>query len=115
MDVGKGFISLFLGLLISTVGQDTGTGIPRLDFGIIYLWGKIDFIPVAVGLMGLSEIVLSINENLINVKNVNKYKFKDIFPNFKELISCLPSAIRGSLIGFFTGVLPGAGATIATI
>lgn len=115
MDVRKGFISLFLGLLISTVGQDTGTGVPRLDFGIVHLWGKIDFIPVAVGLMGLSEIVLSITEDLINTKKTNSYKFTDIFPNVKELVLCMPSIIRGSIVGFFVGVLPGAGATIATM
>lgn len=115
MDIRKGFISLFFGLLISTVGQDTGTGIPRLDFGIIYLWGKIDFIPVAVGLLGLSEILLSITENMVYAKSDSSYKLKDIFPTLKELIFCFPSMVRGSIIGFFTGVLPGAGATIATM
>jgi len=115
MDVRKGFISLFFGLLISAIGQDTGTGVPRLDFGIIYLWGKVEFIPVAVGLLGLSEIILSITEDMVYVESDNTYKLKDIFPTIKELIFCLPSMIRGTIVGFFTGVLPGAGGTIATM
>jgi putative tricarboxylic transport membrane protein len=88
-----------------------------LDFGFIYLWNGVDFLPVAVGLLGLSEIYMSINE-YIEIKKGDpslKFKVKDVFPSLKEYISCLPTQIRCMVLGFFVGVLPGAGATIASM
>jgi putative tricarboxylic transport membrane protein len=115
----KGTVSLFLGLLASTVGLDVVTGRARLTFGSINLMAGIDFVPVAVGLFGLSEILISIaSAEFVEIKKDDpsmKFKIKDVFPNLKEIIFCLPTMIRSMIVGFFVGVLPGAGATIASM
>ncbi len=114
----KSAISLFLGLLVSTVGLDVITGQARLTFGSLNLLSGIDFIPAVVGLFGLSEIVLSLADNeQITIKKDHQnssYGLRDVFPKLKDFIHCIPSIIRGSLLGFGVGALPGAGATIAT-
>jgi putative tricarboxylic transport membrane protein len=114
----KGFISLILGLFFTTVGMDRYTATPRLNFGTLELMRGIDIIPVAVGLMGLSEIILSIvNAEFIEIKKGDpslKFNLKGIFPTIKEIIFCIPTAIRSMIVGFFVGILPGAGASIAS-
>jgi putative tricarboxylic transport membrane protein len=115
----KGFVSLSLGLLISTVGMDVYTGGLRLDFGIMHLWGGVAFIPVIIGLLGLSEIILSIVEaEFIEIKKGDpslKFKIKGVFPTLKEVLFCFPTMIRSMLVGFITGVMPAAGPTLATM
>jgi putative tricarboxylic transport membrane protein len=112
------FTSLSFGLFFTTIGMDLYTATPRMNFGTFELMRGINIIPVAVGLMGLSEILLSMaNGEYIEIKKNDpslKFKFWDIFPNFKEILFCLPTAIRSLFIGFFVGVLPGAGASIAS-
>jgi putative tricarboxylic transport membrane protein len=112
----KSAVSLFLGLLVSTIGIDGMTGTPRLTFGTITLQAGIDFIPAVVGLFGLSEIILSLTDRdtVILKKGDAKFKLKDIFPTMAEFIDCLPTIVRSSFLGFFCGVLPGVGATIST-
>jgi putative tricarboxylic transport membrane protein len=115
----KGLVSLILGLLVSTIGLDAYTATARLDFGILDLMGGMEIIPVAVGLLGLSEIILSVaNAEFINIKKDDpslKFKIKDLYPTIKEFVFCLPTMIRTTLVGFFVGVLPGAGAAIAAM
>jgi putative tricarboxylic transport membrane protein len=115
----KSLAALFLGLLICTIGLDVVTGRTRLTFGSINLMGGVQFLPVAVGLFGLSEILVTIADaEFIEIKKGDpslKFKIKDVFPNLKEIIFCLPTAIRCMVVGFFVGVLPGAGATIASM
>jgi putative tricarboxylic transport membrane protein len=115
----KGIVSLFLGLSASTIGLDVVTGRARLTFGSINLMGGVEFLSVAVGLFGLSEILITIsNAEYVEIKKDDpsmKLKIKDVFPNIKEIIFCIPTAIRSMFVGFFVGVLPGAGATIASM
>ncbi len=114
----KGFVSLILGLFFTTIGMDRYSVVSRLNFGTFELMRGINIIPVAVGLMGLSEIILSIAEGeTIEIKKDDpslKFKLKDVFPTIKEFIFCLPTMIRSTIMGFFIGVLPGAGASIAS-
>jgi putative tricarboxylic transport membrane protein len=115
----KGFSSLCLGLLISTVGFDAMTAEPRLDFGIMHLWGGIQLVPVLIGVMGLPETIISIAEaEFVEIKKGDpslKFRIRGVLPNIKEAIYCLPSIIRSTLSGFVVGVMPGAGPTIATM
>ena len=111
----KSSISLFFGLIASMVGLDIVTGVPRLTFGTINLMAGIDFLPAAVGLLGLSEIILSlVDGEHIEVKKGQRFRFRDVFPKLRDFVICIPSMLRGSLLGFCVGALPGAGATIAT-
>jgi len=112
-------IALIFGLLISCIGLDVMTGTARLTFGSVNLLAGVDFLPAVVGLFGLSEIVLSLSEGEkieIDKKkgNYKQYSFKNVFPKLHDFIHSLPAIIRGGVVGFIVGVLPGAGATIAT-
>lgn len=109
----KGFFAAFLGLFISLIGLDLVTGVQRYVFGIVHLYSGIDFIPVAMGLFGIAEIISINNGGDINIDK-ESIKLKNLFPNKKEWKDCAPHIGRGTALGFFIGMLPGAGATIAS-
>jgi putative tricarboxylic transport membrane protein len=113
----KGIVSFLLGVFFATIGLDKSTSTSRLTFGSISLMTGIELIPVAVGLMGLSEIILSIAEDeFIEIKKGEfSLKIKNVFPSLKEIVFCLPTMIRSMFSGFFVGVLPGAGLAIAAM
>jgi putative tricarboxylic transport membrane protein len=117
-DTLKSAISLFLGFLIASVGIDPITGGGRLTFGSVDLLAGIGFLPVIVGMFGLSEIVLDIasNESASFNQNVSgkEYGLKEVFPSLSDFIHCFPSMIRGCLLGFFIGALPGPGGSLST-
>lgn len=110
----KGLISALLGLLIATVGLDVMTGVSRLTFGQLELLNGIDFLPVAMGLFGLAEV-------LVGVEKPTQYQIEKadlsltrVFPKRDDWRRARGPIWRGSLLGFIIGVLPGAGATIAS-
>ncbi len=112
----KGIIAMVGGLILSTVGVDISTGYPRFAFGHTYLMGGINFIPVMIGLFGISEVIRSIMTTSLNdmgnaaVSASVKADFRSVgrvmFRN-KRLIG------QSSIIGTLIGALPGAGADIA--
>ena len=110
----RGFISLCLGVVVSLVGLDVITGLPRFTFGNSSLYGGIDFLPIVVGLFGLSEIIL----NFENPENGTLIKadlrLSKMFPSKGEIKEAAMPIARGTLIGFFSGILPGVGATLAS-
>jgi putative tricarboxylic transport membrane protein len=110
----KGFLSAFIGLFIAAIGLDLVTGTQRYAFGVTPLFEGIDFVPVAMGLFGIAEIITT--KDASNKVHVNKedIKFKNLFPNKQEWKDCAPHIARGTVLGFIIGMLPGAGATIAS-
>ncbi|MDF2675123.1 MAG: hypothetical protein K0R09_3392 [Clostridiales bacterium] len=109
----KGFFAAFLGLFIALIGLDLVTGLPRYVFGNVHLYSGIDFIPVAMGLFGIAEIIAINSGGDINIDK-ESIKLKNLFPTKQEWKDCLPHIGRGTGLGFFIGMLPGAGATIAS-
>ncbi len=110
----KGFISALVGLFFATVGLDLMQGIPRFTFGSMHLYEGIDFIPVAMGLFGIAEILTcgtSECEIKIDKKDVT---WRKLLPSREDWKFSMPHIFRGTGIGFFIGMLPGAGATIAS-
>ena len=110
----KAGVSLFGGLWIGTIGLDPIMGVPRFEFGSIYLFDGIEFSILAVGLFGLAEMYATapVSEDETNRA---RFRFRELLPNVRETLRCWRELISGSLIGFFVGVLPGAGATAATM
>ncbi|MFQ3620534.1 MAG: tripartite tricarboxylate transporter permease [Spirochaetales bacterium] len=112
----KGLISMTGGLILSTIGLDISTGYPRFTFGNMYLMGGINFIPVMIGLFGISEVLRSISvtshEQLGDAAIVNNVK-----ADFRSIGSLLGRnkrlILQSSVIGTLIGALPGAGADIA--
>ena len=108
----KALIMAILGLFVGTIGLDITTGRQRFTFGIPDLMDGVGLVPVAMGLFGISEILLNI-EKKIKV-SVFKAKLKGFLPNREDWKKSTGPIFRGTLIGFFLGILPGGGAVIAS-
>lgn len=109
----KGLIMLSLGIILANVGLDPVSGVERFAFGFIPLQGGFDFITLAMGLFGLSEILLTL-EKKVEAEFVTK-KIGRLFPSAQEWMESQGAIIRGSIIGFFIGIIPGGGAAIAAL
>ncbi|MDO5022475.1 MAG: tripartite tricarboxylate transporter permease [Eubacteriales bacterium] len=111
-------ISGLLGLLLGTVGQDPMYGVQRLTFGSRQLLSGIEMIPVLIGIFALTEVFQQTKENKrITAEDAEKAGATTIdtkMPSMKEWLSIKWVIIRCSLIGTVVGILPGAGATIAS-
>ncbi|UYU30866.1 tripartite tricarboxylate transporter permease [Siccibacter colletis] len=108
----KSFLSALLGLGLATVGVDANTGVYRFTFDSVHLSDGIQFIVVVIGLFSVSEILLmleSTSSGQTLVRKTGRMMF-----TMKEAASCTAATLRSSVIGFFVGILPGAGATIAS-
>lgn len=108
----KGLVSGVMGLVIGTVGVDPMQGFGRYDFGSVRLADGVPFIVVAMGLFAIAEVLVNI-ENPLKTEFISG-KLSGLLPTRKDLADSRGAFLRGSLIGFFVGVLPGAGATIAS-
>lgn len=112
--VVKGLISTVLGLLLSLVGIDPVSGIARFTAGRIELLDGISFLVVAIGIFAVAEIFENVETLLSPVPRFTRMSFRQMLPNLEEWRRSIWPILRGTVIGFFTGVLPGAGATIAS-
>lgn len=111
----KAWVSSLFGVLLATVGVDTQSGVTRFDFGILHLTDGFDFVVVTIGFFAISEVLLAIEKHLTTRKQDQAViKFDSFLISMKEFASCWWSIIRSNVIGFVVGVLPGAGATIAS-
>jgi putative tricarboxylic transport membrane protein len=112
--LAKGLISGFLGLLLSTIGLDQQSGVPRYTMGITELQDGIDFIIVAVGVFAVAEVFRGIQDQHDESRQLVRIE-GPVWLTREEWRQASPAIWRGSFIGFIVGVLPGAGATIASI
>jgi putative tricarboxylic transport membrane protein len=110
----KGFISMVIGLMISTIGIDMQSGVSRFTFGILELQGGIDFLIVIIAVFALGEVLKSFR-NISDGKKQMQTKFGKIWISMKEWKRCWKPILRSTPLGFFVGVLPGAGGTIASL
>jgi putative tricarboxylic transport membrane protein len=107
----KSMCMIMLGLFLGTIGMDTMTGYLRMTYGIREMADGIDFIPVAMGLFGISEILSSTQDAM--VRTILKPKLRELLPSRDELRRSWGPIGRGSVLGFFIGLLPGAAHIIA--
>ena len=113
-----GAISALIGFALGTVGVDLETGMQRFTFGSAELIGGIDFIPIAIGLFGLGEVFFSFYAGIHRSQSgsiVEYRKERRFWPEARDFVDSRFAMIRGSFLGFVIGVLPGAGATIASL
>ena len=113
-----GLISALIGFALGTVGVDLETGNSRFTFGSAELIGGIDFIPVAIGLFGLGELFYAFYSGLHLSGTggiVQLQREKRFWPYWRDYVETRWALARGSILGFVVGVLPGAGATVASL
>lgn len=104
-------VMTFFGLLLAMIGMDPVRGAPRFTFGIQDLYDGVGFIPVVMGLFGVGEILLSMEQPVLEII---KTKLTDLWPSRKEWKVSVGAIGRGTIIGFFLGLIPGIGAIIPT-
>ena len=115
----KGLIAGAAGLLIRTVGEDDAVGVGRFDFGSDYLLTGFDFIAVLIGLFAFSQLLSDLRNPETARKALSDQKQIRVKIEHRRAIGILIKnwvvVIRSALIGMFTGILPGAGGSIANI
>jgi putative tricarboxylic transport membrane protein len=102
-----------LGVILGCIGQDPDTGLSRFVFGIPDLLDGIGLAPFVMGLFGISEVFLNIEQSLTG-RDIFQAGIKRLLPNLQEWKTSIKPLLRGSFLGFFLGVLPGGSAVIAS-
>ena len=108
----RGLGMVLIGILLGSIGTDVNSGLQRFTFGIVNLYDGISFVIIAMGLFGLSEIII---ESLKKTRSkLVVPKFKELYPSRQEIKESAPAIIRGTGIGSVLGILPGTGAIISS-
>ena len=110
----KGFISMILGLMISTVGIDAQSGVQRFTLGMPELQTGIDFLVVIIAIYALGEVFKTF-QLLKEGKKKMQTKFGKIWITKDDWRRSIWPILRSTPIGFFVGALPGAGGTMASL
>jgi len=108
----KTLLAAVMGLMIASIGIDANTGVARFTFGIPDILAGIDFLVIVIGLFGMGELI-----TLVEHQVTGKLKVLPVgrsFVSLKDLVSTKWVILRCSLLGFFIGVLPGTGASVAS-
>jgi putative tricarboxylic transport membrane protein len=109
----KGLIMMGFGLLLASVGLDPISGKTRFSFGVTELQSGFDFVTLAMGMFGLGEIFYGL-ESMVKGEVVTT-KVGSVWPTMKDWAESRMAILRGTLIGFFVGVIPGGGAVISSL
>jgi putative tricarboxylic transport membrane protein len=110
--MAKALMMAAFGIFLGTIGTDLFAGTPKFTFGIKILYDGLGIVPVVMGLFGISEVLLNIEEGI--TQEVFQTKIKNLFPNWKDWKESFGPIARGTVLGFFLGILPGAGPVISS-
>jgi putative tricarboxylic transport membrane protein len=113
-NVIRGFISMFFGLAISTVGLDAQSGVARFTFGSMDLQSGIDFLTVIIAMYALGEVFKCFRD-IKEGKKKMQTKFGKIWITKEDWKRTWLPILRSTPIGFVIGALPGAGGTMASL
>lgn len=108
----KSALAAVVGLGIAMIGLDNQTGIPRLTFGSLHLMDGVDFLVAIVGLFAVSEIFVFIESH--GKSSAIGVKLEKVTVPVKDIVGSFVAMLRATAIGFFAGVLPGAGASLGS-
>jgi putative tricarboxylic transport membrane protein len=108
----KAVMMCCFGLILSNIGLDPITSIPRITFGFLELFEGIGIAPVAMGLFGIGEVLVNLEQTVTT--EIVKTKLKNLFPSRLDWIASKWALLRGTLVGFFLGILPGGGPVLAS-
>ncbi|KJS02583.1 MAG: tripartite tricarboxylate transporter TctA [Desulfobulbaceae bacterium BRH_c16a] len=108
----KTLLAAVMGLMIASIGIDANTGVARFTFGIPDILAGVDFLVIVIGLFGMGELI-----TLVEQQATGKLQILPVgksFVSLKDLAVVKWTILRCSLLGFFIGVLPGTGASVAS-
>jgi putative tricarboxylic transport membrane protein len=108
----KALMMAGVGLVLSGVGMDTISGKYRFTFNVQSLLDGVGVVPVAMGLFGISEVLLNLETEI--KREILTTKMKNLFPTLKDWSVSIWSIVRGTILGFFLGIIPGGGAVVAS-
>ena len=108
----KALAMIILGLLLGTVGQDLYTATPRFTFGFFELYSGIDFVPLAVGMFGVAEILRNLEDEKRRTVLVDT--LKGLWPTREDIRRVTAPILRGTALGAALGILPGGGHVLAS-
>lgn len=108
----KTLLAALIGLMLSSIGIDANTGVARYTFGIPDLLAGIDFLVVVIGLFGMAELIHLVEQQVSG--RLKTLAIDKSFVSMKDLFDVKWTILRSSIIGFFIGILPGTGASVAS-
>jgi putative tricarboxylic transport membrane protein len=108
----KSLMVAVFGMLISLVGLDAVQGVPRFTFGQSELLDGIEFISLVIGLFGISELLLTLETQVR--RQVIETRLTGLIPSRADVRSSVGPALRGTVIGFFLGLLPGMAVAVSS-
>jgi putative tricarboxylic transport membrane protein len=107
----KALLMACFGLFLGCMGMDSIMGTTRFTWDIVDLSEGFGLVPVVMGLFGVSEVLLNVEQTL--ERSIFDTKIQNLFPTRMDWRDSIGAILRGSAIGFFLGILPGGGATIS--
>lgn len=110
--MAKALLMAAFGMFLSTIGLDAVSGVARFSLGRIELMDGVGMVPVVMGLFGISEVLLNLEKTF--EREILKGKIKDYLPTKDDWRKSAKPIARGSILGFFLGILPGGGAVLAS-
>ena len=108
----KALMMAAFGLLVGSIGTDTVSGTTRFSFGITDLMDGVGLVPVVMGLFGISEMLLNIETKID--RDIFKTPVKGLLPTWADWMQSKWAIARGTVIGFFLGIMPGGGAVLSS-
>ncbi len=109
----KALAMVCLGLALGLVGTDVNSATPRFTFGVPELSDGIGFVPVAMGLFGIAEVIANLERP--ERRQVLAARIGRLWPSPQELRASLAPILRGTALGAVLGILPGGGALLASV
>lgn len=108
----KALISAILGLWVSCIGVEVLSSTARFTFGSATLMDGVGIVPICMGLFGISEVLINIEQKIEGEGTI--MKVGSLLPNLKDWRDSIGAILRGTGLGFFLGILPGGGAIMAS-
>jgi len=110
--ISKALLMAGVGLFLGTIGVDTLTGTTRFTFDTVTLMDGVGLVPVVMGIFGIGEVLSNLELKI--TRDIYKTKISHLLPTLQDWIDSKWAIVRGTIIGFFLGILPGGGAVISS-
>jgi putative tricarboxylic transport membrane protein len=110
--MAKSLLMACVGLVLGLIGLDQITAQPRLTFGRLELLDGVGLVPIVMGLFGVAEILSNLEQDL--KREIIRANIGSLWPSLKDWAASKWPILRGTVLGFFLGILPGGGAVIAS-